>query len=260
MMPSQTLSHHKLNTLEICRRRFQLRYLDRLAWPIVPSDPGTEKALERGRHYHQILHRHFLGLDASLEANADPILQRWWRAFLAHGPDLPPGERLPELQLTVPLGHHLLAGRFDLLVRGPERWRLYDWKTDARPRPVEHLRRAWQTRLYLALAVEGSAALGRALKPEQVSLTYWYANAPEDPPITFAYDADWHNQNWSGLRALLDELDRRLADGERWPLTDDLAQCRRCPYQVICNRATALLDLSEWEHEPDDQPLEPDHP
>lgn len=259
-MPSLIFSHYKLTALQTCQRRFQLRYLERLAWPAALSDRAYELALLRGSRFHQRLHRHFLGLNAAEEASGDPALENWWRAFLAHGPALPPDKHLPELQLSVPMGDHLLVGRFDLLVTGPDHWHIYDWKTESRPRPIETLRQDWQTRLYLALAVEGAPALGRQVAPEQVRMTYWQANAPSEPPTTFVYGQAWHAETWAKLQEMVAAIDRQLGDEGAWPLTEDLEQCRRCPYQAICQRQAPEMDLTSWEQEPDETSLVPDFP
>jgi hypothetical protein len=107
------------------------------------------------------------------------------------------------------------------------------------------LRDDLQTRVYLALAAEGAPALWRDLRPEAIRLTYWYTS---DPPETrsLVYDAAWHEENWAGLLAVVEEIQGRLEAGGDLPLTDDLAQCRRCAYQVYCGRQAGGMELAEW--------------
>ncbi len=269
MTPSLLLSQNKLATFLTCQRRFQLRHLRRLPWPILPPDGDAEDSLARGQQFHQVLERHFLGLDVPPEAIADDHVRRWWRAFQNRPPAIPPGKRLPEHRLTVPIGGHLLLGRFDLLVIGEgdaPYAHLYDWKT-GRPRRESDLRDDWQTRLYLALLAEGGSALlghGRSLAPEAITITYWYANEP-DAPHTIAYSATWHAQNWADIQAITAQIDAALAHND-WPLTADWEECRRCAYQVYCGRQAAgpsrLLspDEAEAPDEVDFLDLEPQTP
>lgn len=255
----QTLSQGRIATFLACRRRFQLRYIQQLDWPTPPLDEPAAQAQYLGQRFHQLLQRHFLGLPVDEETAAAPELHQWWQAFKTEGPTLPAGRPLPEISLTVPIDGLLLTGRFDLLVLGEERIDLFDWKTDARPRPEAVLRQELQTRLYLALAAEGSRALEHTVEPEGVRLTYWYANEPA-AAVTIVYDRTWHTQNWADLGQIAADIKKRMSKQEIWPLTDDLSECRRCAYQIICGRQMDALDLSEWERPAEPSPLEPEIP
>lgn len=239
------LSRGKLETFLACQRRFQLRYLAQLPWPEAPLTAEEAARLQRGQQFHQLLQRHFLGLTVESASLADPDLRAWWRAFRQQPPPLPHGRLLPELTLTVPIGDHLLHGRFDLLILGEEagapRAYLFDWKT-GQPQPAASLRREWQTRLYLAMLAESGGSLwppgSGELKPGNITLTYWYAAAPE-ASVSITYDSVWHQQNWGELQAWAARLETQLTDEEAWPLTPDWSLCRRCAYQAFCGRQTA---------------------
>jgi hypothetical protein len=247
------LSQYKLATFLACQRRFQLRYLRRLSWPNVPLSARTEANLQRGQAFHQLLERHFLGLPIAPETIADAQMGQWWRQFETNWPfgnRFPANVRfLPETGLTVPLGDHLLYGRFDLLVLGEDEdntpfAHIFDWKTG---KPVEEaeLNGRWQTRLYLALLAEGGSAFwpdAVHLTPEQISLTYWYVQAADDP-ITIDYSAAKHQQSWADLQQYATQLSATMAEDE-WPLTDDWTQCRDCVYQSYCDRRGAGTDTS----------------
>jgi hypothetical protein len=257
MQQSLTFSRARLADFVACQRRFQLRYDRRLAWPAGPLEANTAEALARGRQFHQLLQRFFLGLPAAQMLNDEPKLAQWWQLFQSQGPELPPGRRLPEFNLTVPIGRHFLTGRFDLLVAGDQGLHIYDWKTEARPRSAKALRDDLQTRVYLALAAEGSPALRKDAAPDEVRLTYWYAS---DPPIaiSLAYNKTWHAQNWAFLQELVRQIERQLATEESLPLTSDLAECRRCVYQAYCDRQTDGIDLTAWLGSEPPPQLEPD--
>lgn len=258
MERSLIFSRGKLADFLACRRRYQLRYEERLAWPIGPPQEKAAVALERGRRFHQLLQRHFLGLPVT-PPGEEQVLSQWWQLFKAYGPELPSGRRLPEFNLTVPIGRHFLTGRYDLLIAGQGALHIYDWKTGVHPLSATRLRDELQTRVYLALAAEGAGALSAGVAPEVIRLTYWYAG---DPPVTraLAYDAAWHAENWAYLRVLVNEIERDLATSDQLPLTDDLGQCRRCAYQAYCGRLADGLDLVDWNSEDAPLQLEPDRP
>lgn len=275
-MEQQTLSQYKLANFLACQRRFQLRYLRRLPWPTSPLPEHTEQLLQQGQDFHQLLERHFLGLTITPATIPDGRIRQWWHAFETHSPvkDLPDNARfLPETGLTVPLGNHLLYGRFDLLVIGENEDNLrfamaFDWKT-GRPITAAELKTRWQTRLYLALLAEGGSAFWPQEvppAPEQISLTYWFVQEP-DTSVTIGYSAEEHAANWAELQQIAVRLDEAFAAGT-WPLTEDWSQCRECAYQVYCGRqgaGTAVPELDEHDATeeptaPDEQMLTPDLP
>jgi hypothetical protein len=265
MEQTLTLSKGKLADFQACRRRFQLRYLLQLPWPAMPFEGEDVEARRLGRRFHQVLHRHFIGLSVQDEIQSEPRLRRWWEHFTDHGPALPPGRRFPELSLTVPIGKHRLVGRFDLLILGREKVQLFDWKTESRPRTEGRLRRELQTRIYLALVAESGPALGvgpvlgRQIKPEGISITFWYAGA-SPAAVTIDYDRDQHNDNWIMLKALVAEIEDQVTVEGSWRLTDDWSRCERCPFQIYCKRQTGMLDLVDWEPEESTSQLERDYP
>lgn len=252
MQETFILSRKRLADFAACRRRFQLRYVERLAWPAAPVEETIDEAILLGKRFHQLAQRYYMGLPADSADIVDAELRRMWERFVSRKPALPPGRRYPEVSMTVPIGRHFLTGRFDLLILGEGRAHVFDWKTDARARSAAQLREDLQTLLYLALATEGSPGLNHPLAPEQVALTFWYVNDPESS-ATFEYGRAQHDANWSYIRGLASELDRQAAAGGVWALTNDLDHCAQCAYQLFCDRQLDRLDLSEWE--PDDEAL-----
>lgn len=245
-LASITFTRHKLVAFLACQRRFQLRYLQEYPWPPKPQPEGRREATRRGEQFHQLLQRHFLGLEVTDLVAGDPQLRGWWETFRHEGPLLPAGARLPEVTLTVPIDHHLLAGRFDLVVLREEMVHIYDWKTSA-ARSESMLREDWQTRLYLALVVEGGRALfpgASSIVPEQVALTYWFAGAPGES-VTLHYDTRSHEENWAEIVDLVAQVDAARAAEELWPLTSDVRTCVYCLYQVVCGRQEAVANLRE---------------
>lgn len=249
-----TLSRPRLTDFQACRRRFELRYLDDLPWPTLPLDRAAAERGANGRLFHTLLERYFLGLDVAIDA-ATPAevrhnwaaFQAWWPGYAAADLALANGRYLPEMSLTVPVGNHLLRGRFDLLVVSADRRavHIFDWKT-GRPRADDALRADWQTRLYLALIGQSGRALDAAPTPANIRLTYWFSQEPEQPR-TLRYSSTDHAQNWANISELVAAIDDSLRT-DTWPLTPDINTCRGCPYQVFCDRvvardpATAVID------------------
>lgn len=237
-----TLTQLHIRDFLDCPRRFELRYLASFVWPEPPYTLATEQAFDRGREFHRLLERRFLALDAQPEAIDDPVIRSWWDAFQGSGLSIPDGERFAELSLVVPEGGHQLLGRFDLLVITPASGEItatiFDWKT-SKPRDVNWLRRAWQTRLYLALLAEGGHRLvpGRTekLDPDHLAMTYWYVGDP-GAPRTVRYSREQHAQNWGEIQQIIGEIEQRRAAAE-WYLTDNWTRCRECAFQAYCGRS-----------------------
>lgn len=230
------LSRAKIESFERCQRQFQLRYVSRLTWPNPPMASRLAGAFERGQLFHDVMQRHFLGLPIDTNELDDDV-RKWWETFQKASPDLTEGTLLPEFSLSVPIAEGvLLFGRIDLLKFTPETVTIIDWKTERNPRTEQQLRDDWQTNLYLAMLVEGATVFEREIAPEQVSITYWFAQAPEKS-VTINYDSDWHRRNLTDLKALSAKISRRLiASDAVWPLTDDHTHCTHCPYRALCER------------------------
>ncbi len=76
-----------------CARRFQLRYLQRLAWPAVQVEPAleNERLGQMGARFHRMAQQWLSGLPAEkLEpAETEPELAQWWHSFQTHVGRLP---------------------------------------------------------------------------------------------------------------------------------------------------------------------------
>ncbi len=237
---SLSLSRSNVSSFLTCPRRFQLRTLERLAWPDLALDLKQRQAVEQGQHFHLTLERYFSGLPIDESAILDRQLLDWWRRFEQRGPTLPEGRRLPEIRLSVPIGSHFLIGRFDLVIietRDSSPYaHIFDWKT-SRPRSESDLQSDWQTRLYLAMMAQSGSALiedGSLLQAGNITLTYWYTDEPNSPR-RINYSQNQHDKNWSDICTIVDEIDSCLQE-DQWPLTDNWSHCRKCAYQAYCGR------------------------
>lgn len=239
--PDFSFSQHNLQDYLDCPRRFQLRYLDRLAWPAVQSEPilEQERHMQLGERFHQLVQQHQLGLPVEAlqsGAESDPELFAWWQAYLHNLPeDLPPQRRV-EFTLAAPFAGYRLLAKYDLLAIQPgESARIVDWKTNRRRPAAARLRDRAQTRLYPFLLALAGAGLNGGVdwRPEQVDLTYWFTAEPEKP-LRFPYSRSQFQEDEKLLRALIDAI-RRVA-GQPMPMTGDERQCALCNYRSYCER------------------------
>ena len=249
--PDIRFSQASLQDFHDCRRRFELRYIDRLDWPALESEPALEHEAQMrlGAQFHRLVQQHLLGLDpARIGASIrDPLLRGWWQNYLDHPiPDLP-ALRRPEYVLTAPVAGHRLLAKFDLLAVDPgERAVIVDWKTSPRPQGRRWLAERLQTLVYRFIAVEATAHLngGVPFKPEQVSLVYWFAGDPESAEV-FEYTSAEHDLARERLAGVITEIAGLESGG--FPLTDDFRTCRFCVYRSLCGRgATRLESWSSW--------------
>ena len=238
-----------------CPRRFQLRYLLRLAWPAVEAEPAleNERHLQQGAAFHRLAHQHVLGLSPERLSNmaADQDLNRWRRNYLNSAPADLAELRYPEIVLSAPVRSHRLVAKYDLITVGPgQRAVILDWKT-SRKRP----RRRWlaerlQTKVYPYLLVRAGSHLneGKPFQPEQVEMVYWFANFPEDPE-SFPYDAAQYDADSDYLASFVEEI-KSLGDDDL-PLTTQEWRCRYCSYRSLCRRGVRAGLFDEVESEPE---------
>jgi CRISPR/Cas system-associated exonuclease Cas4 (RecB family) len=248
-------SQSSLQDYADCPRRFRLRYLERLAWPAIESEPAleNERRQQEGQRFHLMVQQHRIGLPAErLTPLADtPDLQRWWRNYLESDLGLDGCRLFSELTLSaaVPVGEQSwrVLAKYDLLaIRPGEKAVIFDWKTYRRRPRDEHMAARWQTRVYRALLVQAGAQLngGTPFSAEQVEMVYWYADFPSEP-ARFPYSADQLQRDLDGLKKLIEEI----AAARTLEMTDDERQCAYCPYRSYCDRGVQAAPGGEVETE-----------
>lgn len=260
-MPSQltTLSQSSLQDYVDCPRRFQLRYLERLSYPAVESEPAleNEKHQQEGEYFHRLVQQYLIGIPADQIAKlANTVnLQRWRENFLADKDlrglrDL--GGLYPEATLSAPLGKYRLVAKYDLLAIENGKATIYDWKTYRRHPRTEWLSARMQTRVYRALLVHAGAHLnnGQLFQPEQVEMVYWFAEYPDDP-ARFPYTSAQYKRDWDSLVKFADEIH----GASSFLLTDDRTKCLYCPYRSYCDRGVQAGDVEQAEAESEAEEL-----
>lgn len=274
-MPDQlnNLSQSSLQDYHDCPRRFELRYLQRLAYPAIETEPAleNEKHQKEGEYFHRLVQQHLIGIPAEQIgklANTDN-LQRWWENYL-NAKDLtglaqrPVGRDLSglysEVTLSAPLGKFRLVAKYDLIAVDNNKVTIYDWKTYRKRPKNEWLSIRWQTRVYRALLVQAGAHLnnGKSFEPEQIEMIYWFSDFPNEP-ARFIYKADQYKRDWDALLKIADEI-KTASSGSTtltrgFPLTDDVSKCNYCPYRSYCNRGVRAGDAADAELETEAEEL-----
>src|SRR5215510_4352363 len=159
--PAFQFSHSSLQDYVDCQRRFQLRYLLECEWPAPVAEPlnDVEQADLLGKRFHKLIERHWLEIPVERD-QLDPQLATWWDAFVSQPPDLPEGERLPEVETSAAVDGQRLVAKFALLAYKPDGEAvIVDWKTSRRRPSRARLDRRLQTVIYPFLLVESSPRL-----------------------------------------------------------------------------------------------------
>ncbi len=267
-MPLNLLSQSSLQDYVDCARRFQLRYVDRLSYPAIESEPTleNEKHQQEGEYFHRLVQQYLIGIPAeqiSKLANT-PNLQRWWENFLT-SKDLTglrplvgilrenlSGLTLPEATLSAPLGQFRLLAKYDLIAIENNKVTIYDWKTYRKRPRSEFLKARMQTRVYSALLVHAGAHLNnnKPFTPEQIEMVYWFSDFPNEP-ARFEYTFAQYKRDWDLLLKLADEI----KSASSYPLTDDRTKCLYCPYRSYCERGVRAGDAGDAEAEMESEEL-----
>jgi hypothetical protein len=250
-----------------CHRRFQLRYLWELSWPAVEAEPIEEYEAHAadGEAFHRLIHQHQLGFPverleemarAASQEEDDGQLLAWWRSYLAAGPAGLPAKRYPEIVLSAPLGEQRVLAKYDLIAIEPGRRAIIvDWKTSQNRPSQPWLAARLQTRVYRYVLAQAGSHLngGQPLRPDQISMLYWFANDP-DHPERLAYDETQLRADERFLRSLAAEI--ASAGEDDFPKTEDVRRCRFCPYRSLCDRGVEAGDMAELQSAEDEPETE----
>jgi len=235
-----TFSQNSLQAYVDCPRRFQLRYLFRLAWPAPEVQPITayEQHLQRGQAFHKLIQQYLAGIPSvrlAKMAGSDPLLVQWWRDFLGENPIPEDYARHVEINLSSPIENHRLAARYDLLAIGEGNFIIFDWKTNQVLPKKESIQSKLQSRVYpyLLTIAGGIINQGKPVDPKQVKMVFWFSNYPVNP-IHLHYDQEQYETDSLYFRNMLDTI--TSMGEEDFPCTEDLNHCRYCVYRSFCGR------------------------
>jgi hypothetical protein len=245
-----TFSQSSLQDYVDCARRFQLRFIEQLQWPAVETAPvlENERRQVEGQQFHRLAQQSLIGLPAEKLAKManTPNLARWWSHWLDFRGFGDIGSLFPEITLSAPVGKHRLMAKYDLIAVKDGRAAIFDWKTYHKRPKDEWMSIRLQTKVYRALLVVAGAHLngGQPFAPEQIEMTYWYADFPSEPS-KLPYNKSQHKRDWDGLGKLVAEITAK----QSYPLTDDEKKCGFCPYRSYCERGVEAGEGEENESE-----------
>jgi len=248
--PLSLLSQSSLQDYVECSLRFKLRYLDRLSYPAVESEPAleNEKHQQEGEYFHRLVQQHLIGISAEQIGRLanTPNLERWWSNWQVFRGQQNFGSIYPEVTLSAPLGKYRLVAKYDLLSVNDGKVTIYDWKTYRKRPRNEWLSARMQTRVYRAMLVQAGAHLnnGKPFEPEQVEMIYWFGDFSDDP-ARFEYTSAQYKRDWDTLLKLADEVE----SASSYPQTEDRQKCAFCTYRSYCERGVRAGDWNEAETE-----------
>ena len=242
--PIISISQGHLNFWGTCRRKYQYKYLEELS--LAEADLNSQDKLLLGANFHLLMQQKELGLDVSTLASSDVKLQEWLAAFDNQPPKIIAGDRLCEHRRTLefPLQdnqknnqnsdrfqeHFVLTAIYDLLILGDRQAQILDWKTHQVAIAFKKLQTNWQTRLYLYLLAKTTNYV-----PEQLSMTYWFANTAAS--VIIPYSQAEHDQTEQSLQQILTEI----LQAQDYPkLEIDSLNCKNCEFRDRCDRGNVL--------------------
>jgi CRISPR/Cas system-associated exonuclease Cas4 (RecB family) len=244
-----------------CPRRFQLRYIQHVAWPAVEAEPILENERRRymGELFHKLVQQHLLGAPverlsriAACNRLGGGEVETWWQNYLAFAAEaLPENEtnrNYPEITLMGEVNNANLTAKYDVIrlssQTNPKSITILDWKTNRR-----RSKRAWladrlQTRVYLYLIINAGAGLngGKAWMPDQVEMVYWFAGFPESPE-RFAYSDQKYAEDKQYLSDFIQNIQSRSE--EDFATCSNLQTCKFCVYRSLCERGVKPGNLTE---------------
>ena len=249
--PSFTFSQSSLQDYFDCPRRFQLRYIEHLAWPAIETEPvlENEHRQQEGQLFHRMVQQHLVGLPAEKlnQLARSPDLSRWWTNYLAHKFDLDGYAQFSELILSAPIASYRLLAKYDLVAMLPGKSAIiYDWKTNHKRPKDEWMAARMQTRVYRSLLVQAGAYLngGSPIAPDQIEMIYWYADFPSEP-TRFSYTPAQYKRDLDAMTAIISEI----SNHRHFPLTEDEKKCAYCPYRSYCSRGVQAGTFEDAEAE-----------
>jgi len=254
------ISQRHLHAWETCRRKYRYSFLEDLSLP--EADLQRQRTLLLGSNFHLLMQQRELGLDVSALASSDRKLQSWLDAFESQPPKMLDGERLCEhrrtLEIAIAISNQqdnncdrncfVLTAIYDFLILGEHTAQILDWKTHQIAIAAEQLKNNWQTCLYLYLLAKTTN-----YSPDQLSMTYWFANTAES--VIINYSQSEYERTERRLQQILTEITKAGDDFDHYPkvaLGSDA--CNYCEFRDRCDRGevfakvtTDITEISEVE-------------
>ncbi len=246
------VSQSALQSFLVCKKRYQLRYLQQVQWPAEQFAPlvESEKRIKAGEFFHKLAHQYFLGLPAEiLEAQArqygHPQMLVWWQNFLR---SITNGvinistltHRSAEKNAFGQLGGYTLAAKFDLIGFSSTGIHIFDWKTNQTKPPTAKLEADLQSLVYLLVAHLSPLVPLDLRHGNNITMAYWFANHPQQP---VEIHANAHKLA-EAEKTILEILKRIEAETE-FAEVEDLRVCTGCVFRSYCGRGVAAPEYDE---------------
>lgn len=256
--PGFRFSQSSLAAFTSCPRSFALRYIQKLAWPAVVTEPVLERErhLEIGSRFHLLIQQYMAGMPAETIARTinDETLQTWWVNFSKFDPlQNQEGRKLSEFTLSTRIRGYFLDAKYDLLIVHPDRtFTIFDWKTNKVIPPISKLGNSLQTMVYRFVIAQAGKTLigGNEPLPEKIQMVYWYVEYP-DQPVELVYTPAALDKDNRKLNQLIQEIDSLPLDA--FSMTTNHKTCELCQYRSYCDRGIAA---GNWDPETDSEEVE----
>jgi len=246
-------SQGSLQAFKDCPRRFLLSHIEGRPYPAPEAEPirNNERRKERGTRFHELLCQEHSGVPRAAirsQAEADEKLEVWWDRYADREPVGDPAQTYAEISLEGEVAGYALLATNDLIAkRADGTFEIFDWKT-ARYRPERSdLASRLQTKVYPFLLAQAGSGLagGEPPSPDQIQMTYWFAQHPGEAE-TFEY-SDYKYQ--VDEEHLQDQVGKILARTKRdeFEKTAHERHCKFCTYRSHCGRGAEAGNLEGGE-------------
>ena len=252
-------SQSSLQDFKDCNRRFYLRYIKKIKWPAVQSEPiqENENYIVDGTALHEFIYQYLIGIpdDKIINTIFSSRVNIWWDNFLslikndssfANDRFL----RLPEFTLVGMIGGYKLIAKYDLLVIQPDGIVfIYDWKTSQKKPKREWLTNRIQTKIYPALfLLSGQHLIRNEINPDDVTMNYWFANQSGQVE-SIEYSESKFNQDLNDLKDLITAIDQSAMSQTEidFPVTEDTHKCGFCVYRSLCGTGVQAGSLDDYQ-------------
>lgn len=251
-----TFSQNNLQDFVDCKRRFQLRHIQKLEWPAIESEPvlEQEQLMQLGQQFHLMVQQKLNGVPEEVisQSTQSAELLAWWFEFVKLAPDSLAGKKYCEAFYSIPIGSYRLVAKYDLLVvQDDGSATLFDWKTSHHAPRRTTMQQRMQTRVYpyLLAKLASSNSIFSGLNVDQIKMIYWYPD-PMIQPIEFIYSSQQFQMDEEFLNQLVAEI--ASLPEEAFTKTLDIEhKCKFCRFRTFCETGVEPGTLNEADPDTD---------
>ncbi|MBQ6520251.1 MAG: PD-(D/E)XK nuclease family protein [Anaerolineaceae bacterium] len=223
------ISQSQITEYERCQRLYYLKHIRKLAWPYIAK---TSDVTDKGSKFHKLVNDLYMGIPADMLCRSidDAVVSDWFYAFCKNNPLQGYKNIATETERSFVSFGIIWFGKFDAAAEKNGKLEIFDWKTSKKKRSAAEYLSSPQTRLYRLIAKESS----KKLLPEDISMTYWFPQYPEEP-IRLSYSTEAYE---SDLKWLKEKSAGMTAEEEYCYSKQENAKiCSSCAYSTYCHSA-----------------------